>query len=61
MGMNQKERRLKDDESLQSKWRKCAERLRAFAIGYSDHPKRNPDDKLAEVLEEYDHLCNQDK
>lgn len=47
---------LRRKEALEA-WKACATRLRAFAIHYSDHPKRNHDDKLAEVLAEYDQLC----
>lgn len=42
-----------NDES----WRRCAERLREFAIAYRSHPLRNPADKLDEVLALYDTLA----
>ena len=42
-------------------WRECAGQLRAFAIAYSSHPRRNPGDKLMAVLAEYDRLNAQPK
>lgn len=37
-------------------WQECARHLREFAIAYTSHPKRNPDDKLAVWLAQYDRL-----
>ena len=40
-----------------TRWREYAERLRPFAISYSSHPKRNPEDKLSEILAQFDVLA----
>jgi hypothetical protein len=37
-------------------WERLADRLRCFAMAYTDHPRRNPDDRMNEVLSEYDRL-----
>jgi hypothetical protein len=44
------------ERTKDSSWRCCAERLRPFAISYRTHHLRNPNDKLAEVLAEFDAL-----
>jgi len=50
---------LRQDEELK-RWKIVAQRLRVFAESYSSHPKRNPDDKLSEVLQEHDSLLTGD-
>jgi len=39
-------------------WKKCAEKLRVFAIAYRTHPLRNPNDKLDEALAAFDLLVH---
>lgn len=59
---SQYESRLHADECAEClreevrRWRRCAVRLRPFAASYATHPKRNPEDKLWQVLAEFDAL-----